>query len=83
MYLGEKWPIYQSLDWASDGLKAARSDYIVTAKGRGVDVLDFVGTLLVRVQTDHTVRLSLTLLEGWAKSFVYDLCTTGHGRDRS
>ena len=33
-----------------DGLKVARNGYIVTATGKGVDVLDEVGTLLVRVR---------------------------------
>ena len=48
--------MYLALDWARDGLKVARNWYIVTATGAGVDVLDPLGTLLVRVQTNYTVQ---------------------------
>lgn len=55
-YLRDKRIIYLALDLAPDGLKVARNGYIVTATGSGVDVIDQVGTLLVRVQTNYTVQ---------------------------
>ena len=39
-----------------DGLKVAKNGYVVTGAGKGVDVLDADGTLLVRVQTNYTVQ---------------------------
>ncbi|KAI9841698.1 MAG: hypothetical protein M1837_000430 [Sclerophora amabilis] len=56
MWIGNKRPIYLSQDWVPDGLKVARNGYIVTGAGKGVDVLDTYGTLLVRVQTNYTVQ---------------------------
>lgn len=44
------------MDWAPDGLKVARNGYVLTATGSGVDVLDPLGTLLVRIQTNYTVQ---------------------------
>jgi len=63
-YLNEKRPKDQALDWEPDLLMVTRNGYIVTATGRGVDVLDSVGTLLFLVQTNDTVGRSLTLFEG-------------------
>jgi len=51
-----KRPIYLSQDWVPDGLKVARNGYVVTGTGKGVDVLDSEGTLLVRIQTNYTVQ---------------------------
>ncbi len=56
MYLFNKRPIYLAQDWVPDGLKVARNGYVVTGAGRGVDVLDCYGTLLVRIQTNYTVQ---------------------------
>ncbi len=39
-----------------DGLKVARNGYVVTGTGKGVDVLDQQGALLVRIQTNYTVQ---------------------------
>ena len=44
------------MDGVPDGLKVARNGYVVTATGAGIDVIDSVGTLLVRVQTNYTVQ---------------------------
>jgi sugar lactone lactonase YvrE len=52
--IGNKRPIYLSLDYAPDGLKVARNGMLVTATGHGVDVLDEQGKPLVRVQTNFT-----------------------------
>ncbi len=48
----------------------ARIGYVVTATGRGVDGLDSVRTLLVQVQTYHTISISLTLFEGSGKFII-------------
>lgn len=55
-YITNKRPIYLSQDWVPDGLKVARNGYVVTGSGKGIDVLDSCGTLLVRVQTNYTVQ---------------------------
>lgn len=51
-----KRPVYLAAGYVPDGLKVAANGYIVTANGRGVDVLDPLGQLLVTVQTDYTVN---------------------------
>ncbi|KAI4162588.1 MAG: hypothetical protein LQ342_003819 [Letrouitia transgressa] len=55
-YITSKRAFYLSQDYAPDGLKVAANGYVVTATGKGVDVLDPEGTLLVRVQTNYTVQ---------------------------
>ena len=55
-YLLNKRPIYQAIEWAPDGIKVSeRGDYLVTATGRGVDVLTAEGGLVARVQVNFTV----------------------------
>ncbi len=54
MSIVNKRPIYLSQDFVPDGVKVARNGYIVAATGSGVDVLDPVGTLLIRIQTNYT-----------------------------
>ncbi|KAF9887450.1 hypothetical protein FE257_010167 [Aspergillus nanangensis] len=51
-----KHPIYLAPGFIPDGLKVAANGYIVTAVGRGVDVLDPSGQLLVTIQTNYTVQ---------------------------
>lgn len=55
-YISNKRPVYLAQDWIPDGLKVAANGYIVTSTGKGVNVLDETGTLLVRVQTNYTVQ---------------------------
>ena len=55
-YLSGKRAIYTAQDWVPDGLKVAANGYIVAGAGRGVDVVDEQGALLVRVQTNYTVQ---------------------------
>lgn len=55
-YISNKRPIYLAQDQAPDGLKVAANGYVVTGAGKGVDVLDPAGTLLVRIQTNYTVQ---------------------------
>lgn len=51
-----KRPLYLSPDWVPDGIKVAQNGYVVTATGKGVDVLDEDGTPLVRVQVNFLVQ---------------------------
>ena len=55
-YITNKRPVYLAQEWVPDGLKVARNGYIVTGTGKGVDVLDQEGALLVRIQTNYTVQ---------------------------
>lgn len=55
-------------------MKVAANGYVVTATGRGVDVLDEVGTLLVRVQTNFTVNNFV-----WGGPQLDELWLTGSG----
>ncbi|RAL66636.1 hypothetical protein DID88_006324 [Monilinia fructigena] len=55
-HLINKRPIYLAQDWLPDGLKVAANGYIVTGAGKGVDVLDPDGALLLRIQTNYTVQ---------------------------
>ncbi|RDW88137.1 hypothetical protein BP6252_00169 [Coleophoma cylindrospora] len=48
--------IYLAQDWVPDGLKVARNGYILTGAGKGVDILDTDGGLVMRVQTNFTVQ---------------------------
>ena len=54
--IGNRRPIALSQDWVPDGLKTAVNGMVLTANGLGIDVLDSVGTVLVRVQTNYTVQ---------------------------
>jgi sugar lactone lactonase YvrE len=54
--IANKRPIYLSQDWVPDGLKVAANSMVVTGAGKGVDVLDEFGQLIVRVQTNYTVQ---------------------------
>jgi len=51
-----KRPVYLSPEYVPDGLKVAANGYILTGNGRGVDVLDSFGQLLLTVQTNYTVQ---------------------------
>ena len=56
MALVNKRTIYLAQGWAPDGLKVAANGMVVTATGKGVDVLDEFGTSIVRIQTNYTVQ---------------------------
>ena len=47
---------YLSQDFIPDGLKVSAEGLVVTGTGHGVDVLDDLGQLLIRVQTNYTVQ---------------------------
>jgi len=56
MNLANKRAIYLAQDWVPDGLKVAANGMVVTGTGKGVDVLDEFGTLILRIQTNYTVQ---------------------------
>jgi sugar lactone lactonase YvrE len=47
---------YLAQDWVPDGLKVSAEGLVVTGSGHGVDVLDDIGQLLIRIQTNYTVQ---------------------------
>ncbi|KIW70283.1 hypothetical protein PV04_02568 [Phialophora macrospora] len=47
---------YLAQDWIPDGLKVSQEGLVLTGSGKGVDVLDDVGQLLIRIQTNYTVQ---------------------------
>lgn len=55
LHISNKRPIYRAQEFIPDGLKVARNGYLIVASGRSADVIDPNGTLLLRVQTKHTV----------------------------
>ena len=73
-YIGNRRTFYLSQDWVPDGLKVAANGYVVTGTGMGIDVLDEVGTLLVRVQTNYTVQNF-----AWVGADLSTLWLTGEG----
>lgn len=51
-----KRPIYMPPAYIPDGLKVAANGYIVTATGKGVDVVDPNGQLILTVVANYTVQ---------------------------
>ncbi|KAL8802678.1 MAG: hypothetical protein Q9182_003636 [Xanthomendoza sp. 2 TL-2023] len=72
--LTNKRTFYLSSNRVPDGLKVARNGYVVTATGRGVDVLSERGELLLRVQTNYTVQNF-----AWAGRNLTELWIVGQG----
>jgi hypothetical protein len=54
--ISNKRPFYLAQGWVPDGLKASAEGLAVTGTGHGVGVLDDVGQLLIRMQTNYTVQ---------------------------
>ncbi|KAH9817387.1 SMP-30/Gluconolaconase/LRE-like region [Teratosphaeria destructans] len=54
--LANRRPIYYALEWVPDGLKMAANGWLATATGKGVDVLDEYGVLILRIQTNYIVQ---------------------------
>lgn len=54
--VSNKRAIYLAPGYVPDGLKVAANGYILTANGRGVDILDPRGQLILTVQTNYTVQ---------------------------
>lgn len=47
---------YLAQDWVPDGVKVSQEGLVLTGSGYGVDVLDDLGQLLIRIQTNYTVQ---------------------------
>jgi sugar lactone lactonase YvrE len=47
---------YLAHDYIPDGVKVSSEGLVLTASGQGIDIIDEVGQLLIRVQTNHTVN---------------------------
>lgn len=54
--VSNKRSFYLAQDWVPDGLKVSREGLVLTGSGHGVDILDDVGQLLIRIQTNYTVQ---------------------------
>jgi sugar lactone lactonase YvrE len=54
--VSNKRSFYLTQDWVPDGLKVSRDGYVLTGAGRGVDVIDEFGQLVLRIQTNYTVQ---------------------------
>jgi sugar lactone lactonase YvrE len=54
--VSNKRSFYLSSSWVPDGLKVTREGLVLTGSGTGVDVIDDVGQLLFRIQTNYTVQ---------------------------
>ncbi|KAL1599692.1 hypothetical protein SLS60_007495 [Paraconiothyrium brasiliense] len=54
--VSNKRSFYLSDSWVPDGLKVSREGLVLTGAGTGVDVIDDVGQLLFRIQTNYTVQ---------------------------
>ncbi|KAK5193336.1 hypothetical protein LTR92_006705 [Exophiala xenobiotica] len=53
--ISNKRAFYLAQDYIPDGLKVSREALVLTASGHGLDVIDEMGQLLIRVQVNHTV----------------------------
>lgn len=47
---------YQAPSWVPDGLKVSREGLVLAGAGKGVDIMDDVGQLIMRIQTNYTVQ---------------------------
>lgn len=54
--ISNKRALFLSTSWVPDGLKVSREGLVLTGAGTGVDILDDVGQLVMRVQTNYTVQ---------------------------
>ncbi|OQO02848.1 hypothetical protein B0A48_11131 [Cryoendolithus antarcticus] len=63
-HIANKRPVWYAQDWVPDGLKdrldpvflTAANGWVLTGAGKGVDVLDEYGVLIMRVQTSYVVQ---------------------------
>ena len=56
IYLQNKRAIYKTMDWFPEAIKTSAEGYILVAAGKGIDVLNPWGTLVLKVQTNFTVK---------------------------
>ena len=54
--VSNKRSFYLAQDWVPDGLKVSQEGLVLTGSGHGVDIMDDVGQLLIRIQTNYTVQ---------------------------
>ncbi|KAJ9638179.1 hypothetical protein H2204_004490 [Knufia peltigerae] len=54
--VSNKRSFYLAQDWVPDGLKVSKEGLVLTGSGHGVDVIDDVGQLIMRIQTNYTVQ---------------------------
>ena len=54
--IGNKRSVYLAQDWVPDGFKVAANGYTVTGARFGVNMLDPIRTLLVKMQTNYTLQ---------------------------
>ena len=54
--VSNKRSFYLAQDWVPDGLKVSQEGLVLTGSGHGVDIVDDVGQLLIRIQTNYTVQ---------------------------
>jgi sugar lactone lactonase YvrE len=47
---------YLAPSWVPDGLKVSQDGLVLTGAGNGVDIIDDVGQLIMRIQTNYTVQ---------------------------
>ncbi|KAK5091470.1 hypothetical protein LTR05_001653 [Lithohypha guttulata] len=72
--VSNKRAFYLAQSWVPDGLKVSREGLVLTGAGNGVDVLDDVGQLIMRVQTNYTVQNF-----AWVGSDLKELWMMGNG----
>nr|POE52164.1 gluconolactonase [Quercus suber] len=73
-HITNKRPIWYAQELVPDGLKVAANGYIVTATGKGIDILDAFGVLILRIQTDFIVQ-NFT----WVGKNLTEFWITGQG----
>ncbi|TAQ91176.1 hypothetical protein B7494_g546 [Chlorociboria aeruginascens] len=67
-------PIYLCEEWIADGFKVARNGFLLAGTGYGVDILDPLGILLVRIQTSF-----IAVNVNWAGENLDELWIVGMG----
>ena len=72
--VSNKRSFYLASSWVPDGLKVSREGLVLTGAGNGVDILDDVGQLVLRVQTNYTVQNF-----AWVGSELKELWMMGNG----
>lgn len=56
VYLQNKRPIYKTMEWFPEAVKTSAEGYVLVAAGKGIDVLNPWGTVIMKVQTNFTVK---------------------------
>ena len=69
-HISGKKPLWLSQDWIPDGLKVAANGFVLAGTGNGVDVLDPLGVLVVRVQANYTVQNFAWVGEGLSEFWM-------------